>query len=411
MSHSDLSDAHTVALPLSGKVALLLRRFGPVAWQRVDTVVAVALLVGLTGPELVGHSPNDDPRLAILALGAGASLPLALRRKRPMSVLAITLACAVAASLLGIGYTPFGSNAGPAVGLAMYTVADRLSRRVSLGALGVVVVATFSSAWVATWLHGGQENAVHVVAAAAGWLAGDTVRTRRIFRTEMAARQRREMAERTRLAIAEERVRVSREVHDVISHNLSVIAVRSGVGRLLFDSRPDEARTALAEIETVSRTALGELRRLLGAVRGEGHTAPAPTLADLPPLVAEVTSSGIEVTLEQGELPAGLPSALELSVYRIVQEALTNVVKHVGRTRARVVVTYADETLVVEVSDDGPHDGRGRQAGDPGWGLVGIRERAALFGGTADVGPRHEGGFRVSVRFPVSVESDLGVDR
>ncbi|WP_262284039.1 sensor histidine kinase [Micromonospora sp. MA102] len=411
MSHSDLRDAPTVALPLAGKAALLLRGLGPVAWQRVDTVVAVALLVGLTGPQLLGARPGDDPPLAILALGAGASLPLAFRRQRPVPVLAITVACAVTASLLGIGYTPFGSNAGPAVGLAMYTVADRMSRRVSLGALAGVVAATFCSAWVATWLHGGQENAVHVVAAAVGWLVGDTVRTRRAFRTEMAVWQRRELAERTRLAIAEERVRVSREVHDVISHNLSVIAVRSGIGRLLFDTRPDEARTALAEIETVSRKALGEVRRLLGAVRGEGHTAPAPTLADLPALVAEVTSSGVEVTLERAELPPVLPSALELTVYRIVQEALTNVVKHAGRTRARVVVSYADEVLLVEVSDDGSRDGEGRQAGEPGWGLVGIRERAALFGGTAETGLRRDGGFQVSVRFPVSVEPERGADR
>ena len=124
-----------------------------------------------------------------------------------------------------------------------------------------------------------------------------------------------------------------------------------------------------------------------------------------------MTSSGTDVTLEQGELPAGLPSTLELSVYRIVQEALTNVVKHVGRTRARVLVTYADDVLLVEVSDDGPYDGRDKQAGEQGWGLVGIRERAALFGGTADVGPRREGGFRVSVRFPVTVESGVGANQ
>lgn len=397
--------------PRGGRLALLVRGLGPVAWQRVDTVVALALLVGLTGPELLDRSVNGDPPLAILALGAGASLPLAVRRKWPRTVLAITVTCAVAASLLDVGYTPFGSNAGPAVGVAMYTVADRLSRRVSVTALAVVVVATFSSSWIATWLYGGQENAVHVVAAAVGWLAGDAVRTRRAFRTEMADRQSREMAERTRRAIAEERVRVSREVHDVISHNLSVIAVRSGVGRLLFDSRPDEARTALTEIETVSRKALGELRRLLGAVRDAGETVPTPTLADLPGLMAEVASSGIDVTREQGELPSGLPSTMELSVYRIVQEALTNVVKHVGRTRARVLVTHAENVLSVEVTDDGPRDGRGERAGDPGWGLVGIRERAALFGGTADIGPRPEGGFRVSVRIPVPVESRVGVDR
>ena len=170
MSHSDLTAVRTVPQPLTRKIALLVRGLGPVAWQRVDTVVAVALLVGLTGPEFLGHPLNDDPPLAILALGVGASLPLAFRRKRPMSVLAITVTCAVAASLLGVGYTPFGSNAGPAVGVAMYTVADRLSRRVSLGALAVVVVATFSSAWAASGLYGGHENR-RPRRRSGGWLA------------------------------------------------------------------------------------------------------------------------------------------------------------------------------------------------------------------------------------------------
>jgi signal transduction histidine kinase len=385
------------------------------AWHRVDAVVAVGLLAGLTAPVLLGHPPNDDPPLAVVALGAGASLPLAVRRRRPVTVLVITVSCTVAAALLGIRFTPFGSNAGPAVALAMYTVAERFGRRVSLGALAAVVAVTFASAWIATWLHSPDEDAVHVVAAVAGWLAGDAVRARRTYRAELADRKRREEEERTRRAIAEERLQISREVHDVVSHNLSVIAVRSGVGRMLFDTRPDEARTALAEVEAVSRGALSELRRLLGTVRDQGATEPAPRLDDLSRLVEQVAASGVEVTLERRGEPPGLPPTLELSAYRIVQEALTNVIKHAGRTRARVIVEYGEAGLSIEVTDGGAQRGEHgpltRAGGGDGLGILGIRERAALFGGTVEAGPVRDGGFRLRVRLPVTEGTGSGETR
>lgn len=409
--------------PLTGRIGSLISGLGPVAWRRADAVVAVALLAGSTTPVLLGHS-SDDPPLAIVAFGAGACLPLAMRRRRPVTVLVIIVACTVAAAVLGIRFTPFGSNAGPGIGLAMYTVAERFDRRFSLEALAGVLAVTFTSAWIATWLQSQSENAVHVVVAVAGWFVGDAVRTHRGYRAELADRQRRENDERTRRAIAEERLQISREVHDVISHNLSVIAVRSGVGRMLFDTRPDEARTALAEVETVSRSALSELRRLLGAVRDQGATAPPPRLDDLPALMEQVSASGADVTLERRGIPAGLPPTLELSAYRIIQEALTNVIKHAGQTHAQVIVEYSDEGLLVEVTDDGNTDGNNHENEDGtkdgllkrstdggGWGIVGIRERAALFGATVEAGPRRDGGFRVSVLFPAIEAVGNGGDR
>lgn len=409
MSEQGALNVTTTSMPLIGRIVSLANGVSPAGLQRIDAVVAVAVLLSLTTPVLLGGPPHGDPPAAILAFGAGAALPLAVRRRWPVAAVVAVVASTVMAEVLGISFTPMASNASPSIGLAMYTVAAAFDRRFSLTVLSVVVVVTFSAAWIATFAYPSEDaNAVHTVAALAGWLVGDAVRTRRAYRADLADRQRREANERTRRAVAEERLQISREVHDVISHNLSVIAVRSGVGRMLFDTQPDQARAALLEVETVSRNALTELRRLLDAVRDRKPSrSPTPRLDDLPELVDQVAASGVQVTLETRGAPATLRSTLELSAYRIVQEALTNVVKHVGRTRARVVVEHSDDAIVVEVTDDGRAD-RVQQAATPGegWGIVGMRERAALFGGTVDAGPRPEGGFRVSARLPVIQPSD-----
>lgn len=405
--------------PLIERVVSQVSGLSPAGWQRVDVVVAVAILVGLTTPVLLGYPSHDDPSAAIVAFAAGASLPLAVRRRWPLAVLAVVVAFTVAASVLGIRFTPFVSNTSPSIGLAMYTVAAQFDRRFSLRALALVLVVTSASGWIATVAYPDQdENAVHVVAAVAGWFVGDAMRARRSYRADLASRQRQAVEERTRRAVAEERLQISREVHDVVSHNLSVIAVRSGVGRMLFDDQPEEARAALAEVETVSRGALAELRRLLGAIRDEASLTPAPRLDDLPDLVEQMAASGVEVTMERRGTATALPSTLELSAYRIVQEALTNVVKHARQTRAHVVVDHDDEALSVEVTDDGPAAPLAEPAAPVdssidggGWGIAGMRERAALFGGTVEAGPRPGGGFRVSVRLPVIAATDEGGDR
>jgi signal transduction histidine kinase len=207
-------------------------------------------------------------------------------------------------------------------------------------------------------------------------------------------------------AVAEERLRIARELHDVVAHSISVIAVQSGVGVHVADGQPAEARKALAAIQATSRTALDELRRLLGVLRQDdeprGGLAPTPGLADLDALLGQVVGAGLAVRLRvEGTRPA-VPGGVDLCAYRIIQEALTNVVKHAGPAQAQVRVCYGDREVSVEVTDDGrgvaAPAGTGRAGA--GHGLVGMRERVALFGGDLKVGPRPGGGFRVAARLP-----------
>ena len=219
---------------------------------------------------------------------------------------------------------------------------------------------------------------------------------------ERAAELERAREELARRAVVEERLRIARELHDVVAHSMSIIAVQSGVGAHVLDSQPEEARKALAAVEATSRQALAEMRRLLGVLRQEaepsGSLAPSPGLAEVDALAAEVARAGarVEVRIE-GTRPE-LPLGLDLSAYRIVQEALTNVVRHAGPATARVRIRYAPDTVDIEVVDDGHGTGTGRTDGH---GIAGMRERAALYGGSLDAGPLPGGGFRVAAHLPV----------
>jgi len=240
---------------------------------------------------------------------------------------------------------------------------------------------------------------------AAGWWLGDG--TRRRQEAVAAARQRAAELEEAReelarRAVTEERLRIARELHDVVAHSMSIVAVQSGVGVHVLDSQPEEARKALAAVEATSRQALVEMRRLLGVLRQEaeprGSLAPAPGLAEVEALAAEVARAGVRVEVHIEGTPCELPAGLDLSAYRIVQEALTNVVRHAGPATARVAVRYSPGQVALEVVDDG----RGPGAEDRGGhGLAGMRERAALYGGTLEAGPVPGGGFRVAATLPV----------
>ena len=204
--------------------------------------------------------------------------------------------------------------------------------------------------------------------------------------------------------MTEERLRIARELHDVVAHSMSVVAVHAGSGRMVAKEDPAAAERALGTIEATTRSALGEMRRLLGVLRGgDGDGAatlePSPGLADLDALVEDVGRSGAHVELRvQGERTV-VPPGVDLSAYRVVQEALTNVIKHAGPARAVVEVRYTDTDVTVDVTDDG----RGGPATTArgGHGLVGMRERVAVHGGALDAGPRERGGFHVSARFPL----------
>ena len=207
-------------------------------------------------------------------------------------------------------------------------------------------------------------------------------------------------------AVTEERLRIARELHDVVAHTMSVVAVHAGTGRMVADDDPAAARQALATIETTTRSALSEMRRMLGMLRssdggGPGTLAPAPGLGDLDALVADVVRSGVTVEVrvegDRGPVPAGV----DLAAYRIVQEALTNVIKHAGQVRATVVVRYSGDAITVEVDNDAPVHGDARPAGSTvGHGLVGMRERVAMYDGDLHAGPCPSGGFHVAARLP-----------
>src|SRR5919108_985782 len=293
-----------------------------------------------------------------LALGYGLALlhplPLAARRRFPGPVLAICVASGLAVAALDLPPVVLG----PAILVAVYSVAAYGDRWVSLAGLAAAALGL-----AAIQLTPGRVQAPTVVsnglAIAAAWLLGHFVGVRRdhIARLERTAALERARAELAHRAVIEERLRLARELHDVVAHAISVIAVQSGVGAHVADTQPEEAAKALAAIEATSRAALTELRRLLGVLRQEGEPqgslAPMPGLADLDALLAEVAKAGLAVKLQVNGTPSPLPAGLDLSAYRIVQEALTNVVKHAGPARAQVTIGYLDHEVTVEVSDDG----------------------------------------------------------
>jgi len=240
----------------------------------------------------------------------------------------------------------------------------------------------------------------------AAWLlvlgtGAEIIRTRRERRAELAHVE----AEEARRRASEERLLIARELHDVLAHNISLINVQAGVALHLLDERPDQARPALTAIKDASKEALGELRSVLDVLRRseDGTTAPrAPTagLRDLPGLVERTRSAGLDVTLDVSGESRPVPAGVDLAAFRIVQEALTNVVRHAGTGGARVRLDYGDERLTVQVDDDGvgtpvpPRDGAGR-------GIAGMRERVQALNGTFEAGPRPGRGFRVRARFPI----------
>ncbi|MFL6221778.1 MAG: sensor histidine kinase [Actinomycetes bacterium] len=356
------------------------------------------------------NTAQPTPPRGMLALGYALALlhtlPLAARRRFPGAVLALCVATGLAVATLGVP-----DLLGIAILVAVYSVAAYGDRWVSLAGLAAAELGA-----AAVQLTQGSFQwptpITNALVIAAAWLLGHFVGVRRAYtaRLEQTAELERARAEQARQAVAEERLRLARELHDVVAHSISVIAVQSGVGAHVAKTQPEEAAKALAAIEVTSRAALTELRRLLGVLRQEdepqGDLTPVPGLADLDSLLAEVAKAGLAVRLQVEGRPAQLPAGVDLSAYRIVQEALTNVVKHAGPARAQVAIRYRDHEVMVEVTDDGrgaaapTGDGRARV----GHGLIGMRERVAVFGGDLQTGPRPGGGFRVAARLPLAVE-------
>jgi signal transduction histidine kinase len=228
------------------------------------------------------------------------------------------------------------------------------------------------------------------------WVAGDFMRSRRAFIADLVARNRQEREH----AAEQERLRIARELHDVVAHNVSVMAIQAGAARVSGNSSPD----ALAAIESTARDTLSELNRLVGVLRrgpAAPELAPQPGLAQVDSLIKPVRDAGVDVTLKITGERRDLPAALDLSAYRIVQEALTNVLKHANATRVEVTVDYAADAITLTISDNGAGSSTARAGGSTGHGLIGMRERADLFDGELTTGSSPLGGFTVRARLPV----------
>jgi len=345
----------------------------------------------------------------LLTVSAGS---VAIRRPWPLAALGMSLA-----GVLGLASYGLVKFALIPAALALYLVAVARPRRVAVGglivaellvgfgcALAVPVGSHASLSFGADWrdLWFGQ-SAVFL----AFWAAGFMLRTRREYERGLLAQAERRAQARVDEAlrtVTQERMRIARELHDVMAHSMSVIAVQAGVGHHVIAVRPEEAAKALAAIETTSRASLRELRVLLGVLREETpeetveEFLATPGLADLALLADRTGRAGLRVELRFTGEPWELPPAMDLAGYRIAQEALTNVVKHAGTDRARVQIVYKRGEVEIEVTDDGV--GRGAAVVTGGHGLVGMRERVALYGGEFAAGPRPVGGFRVWARLP-----------
>jgi signal transduction histidine kinase len=272
----------------------------------------------------------------------------------------------------------------------------------------VAAIATWAVLPLAIHLHPRHDqDAVQFFAVLGAWLVGDMVRSLRGYRQQLQLVQDRRAVEELRLARAEERLRLSREVHDVVSHSLSSIAVQAGVGRLVLAEQPGQAAAALAAIETASRSALDELRTLLRQIRDpqDADDATTPRLSDLAALVARLGGAGLDVSYHSTGQPRPYSTAVELCAYRIAQEALTNVTKHASGARTQVEVDHGSDQLTVTVINSGSPVLAGRAASG-GLGIQGMRERAELLGGTLTAGPRSVGGFMVTARLPVQAFPD-----
>ncbi|MGW6473607.1 sensor histidine kinase [Streptomyces nigra] len=374
---------------------------GPRRPWRSTVLVTAFVLVGSSFAARGRHEDRLDLDPFARVLLVVASALLLWRKRYPVPVAFGTAAAVTVYLAAGYPYGPVFLTVAVACFNAVVT-GHRWAGWTAIGAVwaGHVLVGHWLYRWLppsgdgaAPWEQEGVVAAWVVAVVAVSELA----RVRR----EQWAKERAERAQAARRRADEERLRIARELHDVLAHSISVINVQAGVGLALLDTDPEQARTALTTIKAQSKEALGEVRQVLDTLRapGDAPRAPAPGVARLPELVSQAAGAGLTVEVE-GE-PPRLPPGTDLAAFRIVQEALTNVVRHSGSRRARVRFEQPDgATLRLCVDDDGP--ATGADAGGSGNGLAGMRERAAALGGTIEAGPRADGGFRVLAVLPLT---------
>ena len=368
--------------------------------------IAIAATLAITGIAEVWASSafDDDPRALLTLAVLAMTLPLVFRRRWPLPVLVATLFWA---TVTGAAWDLFDDAAvGMGVLLvAAYAVAAyRELRRAAIG--GATLLAWGAAAMVWDDVPFGDYLFVAIILGGV-WAAGRTVRSRRQLAVALADKNvllEHEQEARAKQAVAEERTRIARELHDVVAHSVSVMVVQAGAERRsLGDDRP-ATREALEAIEQTGRQALTEMRRLLGMLRKDDDElalAPQPSMEHLELLVSQVREAGMPVELEVEGQPEPLPAGVDLSAYRIVQEALTNALKHAGPARALVRVRYRRDELELEILDDGPGPAADATNGAGGHGLIGMRERVSMFGGDLAAGERSGGGYSVHARLPL----------
>ncbi|MFI7624999.1 sensor histidine kinase [Microbispora rosea] len=333
----------------------------------------------------------------------------ALLRRRPLPALVLVLAASVFGTLpLGVAEIPLPQFLAAEV--AVFFIAAERPR--GTGVVAVVMALATLGAHLAVrlmcgWPIGVSSEAAVALTTVIAWLLGNSARESREHAEQLRARAATQ-------AVSDERLRIARELHDMVAHSIGVIALQAGAARRVIDTQPERARDALGEIETAGRQTLSGLRRMLGGLRGPGQGRPASPgllgtasletaslepgagLAGVDRLAATTTQAGVRVDVRRLGEPRPLPPEIDVSAYRIVQEAVTNVVRHAGTASCRVSIDYRDDEVRIEVLDDG----RGGDSGE-GYGLIGMRERVGVLHGTFAAGPRPEGGFRVEARLPV----------
>jgi signal transduction histidine kinase len=346
-----------------------------VPWGLGFLYVSTSLDSGLSGPRSAAGA----------VLGVVIGVLLARRLERPVVVAGIVIAAEFGFRLV------VPSLVIPFAGLAaMWSLSLARPPRISLlGLVGVSAVASLNG-FRSTY----DETVFVLLLGVSVWALAE------------AARNRIEAAhEAARRGVTEEQARIARELHDVIAHGVSVMVVQAAAAGDVFDHRPDQARAAIDAVEHTGREVLGELRRLLAAVRPEvddGPPAPPPGLAQLDDLAEQLRAAGLDVVIRRDGRPVPLPAGVDLSAYRIVQEALTNTLRHAHATVAEVTLRYRPDAVEIEVVDDGRAANRVVDA-RPGLGLIGMRERTAVLGGTFAAGPTAHGSFRVTARLPIGV--------
>jgi signal transduction histidine kinase len=376
-------------------------------WAVLDGVGAVGLAAA--GVLVVVRHPDavDGRMVGAVAFTIGLCLPVAWRRRAPAAVLAVT-------ALSAVGLAVIDRPSLPAVltpALALYSLAAAAPRRASAVGLGFALLAT------ATALLLARQSVTYLTASGlalvTAWAVGANARTRRAYLAELRARARRLAADRdrsARLAAAAERQRIARELHDMVTHNVTVMVISAGAARMVADADPDRLRAELASVEQLGRQTLTELRRLLGVLRADDAAdprEPQPGLARLDALLARTREAGLPVELVVEGRARPLPQGIDVSAFRIVQEALSNTLRHAGDCSARVEVGFGDTELRLAILDDGRGDAaRHDDAARPdqeatGHGIVGMRERVAMIGGDVHIGSANGGGFAVRATLPL----------